>query len=122
MVMPAEISESATECDIGKILHLRSGSLRDLSREEKYCILSKDPNSDVSVYPRTRPYGSGAFRQFQPSWLAQFPHYSIHFVIGVFVGHVQFLLQKCVGGAYTWSDVCLYQWFTFPSTIISLDK
>ncbi len=99
MVMPAEISESATECDIGKILHLRSGSLRDLSREEKYCILSKDPNSDVSVYPRTRPYGSGAFRQFQPSWLAQFPwiHYST-FCDGVFCRACAIFAPKVVGG------------------------
>lgn len=91
----AEISESVAECDIGKILHLRSGSLHGLSREEKYCILSKDPNPDS----RTRPYGSGAFHQFQPSWLAQFPwlHYS-EFCDGVFCRACAIFAPELVGG------------------------
>lgn len=72
------MSEVAAECDIGKLLQLGRNSLHSLSRDEMYCILTREPNSDPSAYPRTRPYGTGAFRQFQPSWLVQFPwlHYS----------------------------------------------
>ena len=94
-----DISESAAECDIGKLLHQRSGSLHGLSREEKYRILVKNPNPDPSVYPRTRPYGSGSFRQFQPSWLAKFPwlHYSV-FCDGVFCRACAVFAPDVVGG------------------------
>lgn len=72
-------SSIAAECDIGKLLD--SGiDLRKLSREEKYRILTTNPSLDPSSYPRTRPYASGSFRQFQPEWLRQHPwlHYSRH--------------------------------------------
>ena len=51
-----------------------------LSRENKYCIVTLEPNPDASSYPRTCPCESSAFRQFQRSWLKQYPwlHYSRH--------------------------------------------
>ena len=65
------------ECDIGKLLHLGI-DIHHLDREEKYRILKREPNPHSSAYPHTRPYNSGPFRQFQPSWLLQYPwlHYS----------------------------------------------
>lgn len=42
--------------------------------------MTHEPSSNASSYPCTRPYGSGSYRQFQPSWLKQHPwlHYSQH--------------------------------------------
>ena len=52
---------AVTECDIGKLL--QSGiNVQNLSREHIFKILSCEPNSNAS-YPRTRPYGSGSYRQ-----------------------------------------------------------
>ena len=46
----------------------------------EYRILTREPNADPSAYPRTRLYESGAYRQFQPTWLKSYPwlHYSDH--------------------------------------------
>ena len=65
------------ECDIGKLLELHT-DMHQLSRENKYHIVTLEPNPDASSYPRTRPCESSAFRQFQPSWLKQYTwlHYS----------------------------------------------
>ena len=84
--------------DIGKILHLRR-DIRSLGREEKYRILKTEPDPDPSVYPRTRPYDSGAFRQFQPSWLRKYPwlHYS-PFSDGVFCRACALFAPEKVGG------------------------
>lgn len=72
------VSEVAAECDIGKLLQLGRIALNSLSKVEIYSILTREPNSDPASYPHTRPYGTGAYRQFQPSWVVQFPwlHYS----------------------------------------------
>ena len=43
------------ECNIGKLLSSQV-DLQQLSRFEKYQLLRAEPNSDPSVYPRTRPY------------------------------------------------------------------
>ena len=42
-------------------------------------LLTSQPNSDPSSYPRTRPYTTSSFRQFLPSWCSGRPwlHYSI---------------------------------------------
>ena len=55
------------------------------SRDDKYRILTTEPSSDPSTYPRTRPYKTSSFRQFQPSWTKQQPwlHYSL-FADGAF--------------------------------------
>ena len=84
---PTEGSSSQSsyfECDIGKLLSSHV-DLQQLSRHEKYQLLRTEPNSDPSVYSRTRPYPSSSFRQFQPSWMKQYPwlHYS-QFADGVF--------------------------------------
>ena len=50
-------SESAVVTDIGKLLHLRR-DIHKLGNEEKYRILTTEPNPDPSVYPRTHPYNS----------------------------------------------------------------
>ena len=48
-------------------------------------ILTAEPNRNPSTYPRTRPYPSSSLRQFQPSWMKQYPwlHYS-RFADGAF--------------------------------------
>ena len=91
-------NDIAAECDIGKLLDAGT-DLQRLSREEKYCILTANPSLDSSSYPRTRPYASGAFCQFQPDWLWQYPwlHYSKH-VDGVFCRACSFFAHDKVGG------------------------
>lgn len=71
----------------------------DLSREEVYHILTSEPNPDTTIYPRTRTQSSGAYRQFQPSWLKQYPwlHYSKH-ADGVFCRACAFFAPEKVGG------------------------
>ena len=90
---------AVTECDIGKLL-LSGINVQRLNREHILKILSCEPNPNAS-YPRTRPYGSGSYRQFQPSWLKQHPwlHYSQH-VDGVFCRACVFFTQHegTIGG------------------------
>ena len=68
---------NAAECDICMLLHLGI-DIRNLNREQKCQILKREPKPHSSAYPRTRPYDSGPFHQFKPSWLVQYPwlHYS----------------------------------------------
>lgn len=68
-----------TECDIGKLLDSKV-NINNLSRDEKYLLLTSDPCADSSSYPRTRSSESAPYRQFQPSWLKSYPwlHYSRH--------------------------------------------
>ena len=91
------VSESA-KCDTGKLHDLKI-NIHRLSREEKYRILIKEHDPNPSAYPRTRPYGSGAFRQFQPSWLTQYPwlHYSPH-SDGVFCRACVLFAPETAGG------------------------
>ena len=90
----------AAECDIGKLLEQKI-NVAALSREEKYLIITREPDSDASAYPRTRTSTSTAFRQFQPSWLKSFPwlHYSRH-VDGAFCRACAIFLSEgqTVGG------------------------
>ena len=60
------------ECDIGKLLDLNI-NIDDLSRDEKYQLLTSDPCTDSSSYPRTCSSESAPYRQFQPSWLKSYP-------------------------------------------------
>lgn len=89
-------SEAAADCDIGKVLQLGRSALLGLNRDEKY---RKEPSPLPSAYPRTRPYGTGAFRQFQPSWLTQYPwlHYSPS-CDGAFCRACAFFAPEKVGG------------------------
>ena len=66
------------ECDVGKLKNDRV-DLHQLSRDDKYRLLTSQPNSDPSSYPRTRPYTTSSFRRFLPSWCSGRPwlHYSI---------------------------------------------
>ena len=95
----AAATVAVTECDIGKLL-LSGINVQRLNREYIFKILSCEPIPNAS-YPRTRPYGSGSYRQFQPSWLRQHPwlHYSQH-VDGVFCRACVFFTQHegTVGG------------------------
>lgn len=94
------VSEFAAECDIGKLLQiLGRNALLGLSRDEKYRILMREHSPVASSYRRTRPYGTGAFRQFQPSWLTQYPwlHYS-PFCDGAFCRACAFFAPEKVGG------------------------
>ena len=78
---PLDVSNSKSsshfECDVGKLLNLHV-DLQQLSRDEKYQIHTTEPNRDPSAYPNIRLYPSSSKRQFQPSWMKQFPwlHYS----------------------------------------------
>ena len=91
-------SSSQFECDIGKLLDLHV-DLHQLSRDEKYQILKTEPNSDPSVYPRTRPYPTSTLRQFHPSWMNQYPwlHYS-KFADGAFCRACVLFAPSSVGG------------------------
>ena len=52
--------------------------LHQLSQENKYRVLTTEPDSNTSSFPRTRPSNSCSYRQFHPSWLKQYPwlHYT----------------------------------------------
>ena len=96
----AAATVAVTECDIGKLL-LSGINVQELNREHIFKTLSCEPNPNAS-YPRTRPYGSGSYRQFQPSWLKQHPwlHYYSQYVDGVFCRACVFFTQHegTVGG------------------------
>ena len=64
-----------------------------------YKVLTREPSNDSASYPRTRPYSTGSFRQFQPSWLVQFPwlHYS-PFCDGAYCRACAFFAPERVGG------------------------
>ena len=85
--------------DIGKLLEL-GVDLKKLSQEQIYHILMAEPSADPSTYPRTPAYpGSIYLRQFQPSWLKQYPwlHYSCH-LDGVFCKSCAIFAPDKVGG------------------------
>ena len=65
------------ECDIGK-LQASGVDIKGLSRDDRYRLLTTEPNPDPLSYPRTRPCPSSNFRRFKPAWLKQHPwmHYS----------------------------------------------
>lgn len=86
-----------SDCDIGQLLE--HTDLRTLSSEHRYRVLTTEVNPDSSSYPRTRPYGSGSFRQFQPAWKKQYTwlHYSRH-LDGVFCHACAFFAPEKVGG------------------------
>ena len=46
----APASDISAECDIGKLLELKI-NISTLSREDKYRILTSEPDSDASTYP-----------------------------------------------------------------------
>ncbi len=71
------VTSSEIECDIGKLQD--SGvDVKNLSRDDKYRLLTTEPNSDPDSYPRTQPCPSSNFRRFKPEWLRSYPwmHYS----------------------------------------------
>ncbi len=85
--------------DIGNLLEL-DVNLKRLSREQTYRILTAECSADTSAYPRTPAYpGSTYLRQFQPTWLKQYPwlHYSPH-VDGAFCKSCAFFAPEKVGG------------------------
>ena len=102
---------TAVDCDIGKLLHLGK-DLHSLDTKNKYQILKRESNPHPSAYPRTRPYSSGTFRQFQPSWLVQYPwlHYSA-FCDGAFCRACALFAPERIGGQV------LGQFVTKPFTI-----
>ena len=69
-------STQSHECDIGKLMELHT-DFHKIDRDVQYRILTREPNADPSAYPHTRLYESGAYRQFQPTWLKSYPwlHY-----------------------------------------------
>lgn len=86
------------DTDIGALLNSNS-SIRGLTREHTYRVLTSEPSSDSTSYPRTRSGSSGGFRQFQPAWVKQHPwlHYSRH-CDGVFCRACVFFAPDKVGG------------------------
>lgn len=81
--MEEEVSSTSLPCksyDIGLLLESKT-DIRNISRDDLYNILTKEPDPNVSSYPRTRLCStSSILRQFQPSWLLKHPwvHYSCH--------------------------------------------
>ena len=55
------LSPSHFGCNVGKLLDLHV-NLQQLSRDEKYQILTTEPNSNPSVYPQSCPYPSSSIR------------------------------------------------------------
>ena len=101
IVSQSKDSTSATvsECDIGKLLE-QDTDFQQLDRDVKYRILITEPNSDASLYPRTRPFESSSYQcQFQPGWSKSFPwlHYSRH-MDGAFCRAGIFFAPQKVGG------------------------
>ena len=94
----AIVPSTSLENDIGRFLEFNQ-DLKKLCRDDKYRVLTTEPNPDPSSYPRTRPSASGAYRQFQPSWLKQHPwlHYSRQ-VDGAFCRACVFFTAESVGG------------------------
>ena len=88
-------SSSVNECDIGKLMESHT-DFHKLTRDAQYRIL---PNADRSSYPRTHTGESGAYRQFQPTWLKSYPwlHYSGH-CDGAFCRACVFFAPDQVGG------------------------
>ena len=72
-------SVSGFDNDIGKLVQSHQ-DLNQLSGDIKYRVLTTEPDGNPLSYPRTRPSNSAPYRQFQPSWLKQYPwlHYSRH--------------------------------------------
>lgn len=85
--------------DIGALLNSGTTSIRDLSREYIYRILTSKANPNPASYPRTRLYPSGPYWQFQPAWVRQHPwlYYSRH-CDGAFCRACVFFAPEQVGG------------------------
>ena len=94
----SSVIKAVDESDIGKLLE-SSIDLHSLSREAKHRIFATEPNPDPTCYPHSRPHASGAFLQFQPTWMKQYPwlHYSKH-VDGAFCHACAFFPPEKVGG------------------------
>ena len=76
--MVSDFISNEYECDIGKIL-ISNFNIHNLSRQHKYLILKTKPDPNPLCYPRTRPYKSGSYRQFQPGWIKKYPWLSYSF-------------------------------------------
>lgn len=82
LLSPGSSSEASGPegCDIGRLLAQKT-NLKQIGRLAMYQILTGDPNTDSSSYPRTQQTSSSPYlRQFQPEWVRSFPwlHYSKH--------------------------------------------
>uniref|UniRef100_A0A1X7TIY2 TTF-type domain-containing protein n=2 Tax=Amphimedon queenslandica TaxID=400682 RepID=A0A1X7TIY2_AMPQE len=78
-----QIGVEQFEPDIGKLIELHGcANIKQLSRDEIYCVLKSEPDVHPESYPRTCSHQStrSLFRQFQPSWVKKHPwlHYSRH--------------------------------------------
>ena len=54
--------------DIGKLLDL-AVNVKILSRDDKYHLLTTEPNPFPIVYPFSRPCPSSCYRRFRPEWV-----------------------------------------------------
>ena len=73
--------------------------MRSFDKDHRYRILKREPNLHPSAHPRTCQYSSGPTRQFQPSWVVQYPwlHYSV-FRDGAFCKACAFFAPEMVRG------------------------
>ena len=73
--------------------------MKGLSWDDKYCLLTTEPNPDPLSYPRIRPCTSSNLRRFKPDWLKQYPwmHYS-QFSDGVYCRACVILSPYQAGG------------------------
>ena len=97
-ISDVEVESPLCECDINKF-HDSHIVLQQLSRDDKYRILTTEPNSDPSANTRTRPYQTSSLRQVQPSWMKQYPwlHYS-KFADGAFCRACALFAPSTVSG------------------------
>ena len=86
------------ECDIGKLLH-NGINIQNLTREQKYRLLTCNPNPNSSSYPRSHLCASDSLWQFQPKWIKKHPwiHYSVH-VNGIYCQACAVFAPEKVGG------------------------
>ena len=86
------------ENDIGKLVQSHV-DLHQLSQENKHYVLTTEPDSDSSFFPRTHPSDSVPYWRFIPSCLKQYPwlHYSQH-EDGVYCRACAMFAPKQVGG------------------------
>lgn len=93
--------------DIGKLHHDGVNIKDDLSRDDKYRLLTTEPDPNPLSYPQSRPCPTGRLRRFRPDWLGRYSwmHYS-RFSDGAFCRACVVFAQHQVGGQNLGQFVC----------------
>lgn len=93
--------------DIGKLHHDGVNIKDDLSRDDKYRLLTTEPDPNPLSYPQSCPCPTGRLRRFRPDWLGRYSwmHYS-RFSDGAFCRACVVFTQHQVGGQNLGQFVC----------------